>query len=180
MVNSRQTVVNHPYREKYAITDGDSHHYNAILRGVTMIRKATNRDVQFILSKAKDAANEGTLSKKAISQEQAVQMALFTLDQNGYYLVYEHVNREITGWILLGGNVDYITNSPHAFIYELYVLPEYRNLGIAKQLLQAAVTDSKYRGFKEIRLNVFASNFAKEIYHRIGFQDLQTIMYKKL
>jgi ribosomal protein S18 acetylase RimI-like enzyme len=145
-----------------------------------MIRKATNRDVQFILSKAKDAANEGTLSKKAISQEQAVQMALFTLEQNGYYLVYENVNREIAGWILLGENIDYITSLRHAFIFELYVLPKYRNSGIAKQLLQAAITESKLHGFKEIRLNVFANNFAKEIYNRIGFQDLNTIMYKNL
>ncbi|WP_208585597.1 GNAT family N-acetyltransferase [Gracilibacillus suaedae] len=145
-----------------------------------MIRKATNREVQFILSKAKDAANEGTLSKKAISQEQAVQMALLTLEQNGYYLVYENVNRDIAGWILLGENIDYITNLPHAFIFELYVLPKYRNLGIAKQLLQASIMESKLYGFKEIRLNVFANNFAKEIYNRVGFQDLNTIMYKNL
>ncbi|MGP4038578.1 GNAT family N-acetyltransferase [Gracilibacillus sp. D59] len=145
-----------------------------------MIRKATNQDVQFILSKAKEVANEAMLSKDAISQEQALQMALFTLEQKGYYLVYENKNRDIAGWVLVGENIDYITNQTHAFIYELYVLPKYRDLGIAKQLLQAAITESKLYGFKEIRLNVFANNFAKEIYNRIGFQDLQTIMYKKL
>ncbi|SFL44921.1 L-amino acid N-acyltransferase YncA [Gracilibacillus orientalis] len=145
-----------------------------------MIRNATYKDVQFILSKAKDVANEATLLEDTISQEQAVKMALFTIEQNGYYLVCENVNKEIAGWILLGKNIDYMTNQTHAFIYELYVLPKYRNVGIAKQLLQAAITDSKLYGFKEIRLNVFANNFAKEIYNRIGFQDLQTIMYKKL
>ncbi|WP_157801828.1 GNAT family N-acetyltransferase [Gracilibacillus salitolerans] len=144
-----------------------------------MIRKATYKDVEFILSNAKDVANEAMLSKDTISQEQAVQLALFTLEQNGYYLVYE-INKEIAGWILLGKNIDPITNLTHAFIYELYVLPKYRNLGIAKQLLQSAIKESKLYGFNEIRLNVFANNFAKEIYNRIGFQDLQTIMYKKL
>ncbi|QGH35944.1 GNAT family N-acetyltransferase [Gracilibacillus salitolerans] len=154
-------------------------YYNSFLRGIRMIRKATYKDVEFILSNAKDVANEAMLSKDTISQEQAVQLALFTLEQNGYYLVYE-INKEIAGWILLGKNIDPITNLTHAFIYELYVLPKYRNLGIAKQLLQSAIKESKLYGFNEIRLNVFANNFAKEIYNRIGFQDLQTIMYKKL
>ncbi|MGN8644857.1 GNAT family N-acetyltransferase [Gracilibacillus sp. HCP3S3_G5_1] len=145
-----------------------------------MIRKATNKDVQFILSKAKDVANEGMFSKDAISQEKAVQLAMFNLEQAGYYLVYENPNQEIVGWILLGENIDFITNLHHAFIFEVYVLPPYRNLGIAKQLLQAAMLESKLRGFNEIRLNVYANNFAKDIYHRMGFKDLQTIMFKKL
>ncbi|GAE94345.1 hypothetical protein JCM21714_3494 [Gracilibacillus boraciitolerans JCM 21714] len=80
----------------------------------------------------------------------------------------------------MGENIDHITNQPHAFIFELYVLPAYRNHGIAKHLLHAAITYGKKRGYNEIRLNVFANNFAKKIYQHLGFQDFQTIMAKKL
>ncbi|UOQ50418.1 GNAT family N-acetyltransferase [Gracilibacillus caseinilyticus] len=145
-----------------------------------MIRRATQRDIHYILSKAQDSAVEGALLKGQISQEQAVQMPLAILEQGGHYLVFGNQRNEIAGWILLGENIDFITNQPHVFVYELYVLPNYRNQGIAKQLLQAAFHDSKRHGYQDIRLNVYAGNYAKEIYHKMGFEDFNTVMSRKL
>ncbi|WP_163537427.1 GNAT family N-acetyltransferase [Gracilibacillus sp. YIM 98692] len=145
-----------------------------------MITMASNSEIQYILSNAKDVANEGAVLDNVISQEQAVEIALAVLDQGGYYLVYRTSHQMLAGWILIGETMDFLTGKTHAFLYELYVLPEYRNLGIAKQLMHAAMRNCKRRGYEEVRLNVFANNFAKDLYERIGFEDLQTVMYKKL
>ncbi len=145
-----------------------------------MIDYATDREVRFILTKAKDSANEGALQQNVISQEQALHMVGLILEQGAYYLVYRNADQSIAGWILIGENIDPIINQPHAYIFELYVLPPYRNYGIAKHLLQAAITVGKQHGYNEIRLNVFANNYAKKIYQQIGFQDITTTMAKKL
>ncbi|WP_058308595.1 GNAT family N-acetyltransferase [Gracilibacillus massiliensis] len=145
-----------------------------------MIDVATDRDLRFILARAKDSANEGVLQKNVISQAQALQMVRMILEEGAHYLVYRNSDQSIAGWILIGENIDLINNQPHAYIFELYVLPPYRNYGIAKHLLQAAIDANKQRGYNEIRLNVFANNLAKKIYKQIGFQDVHTTMTKKL
>ncbi|EEM03483.1 hypothetical protein bmyco0003_42020 [Bacillus pseudomycoides] len=37
----------------------------------------------------------------------------------------------------------------------------------------------KRNGYEEVRLNVFSTNFAQEIYEKISFTPLQTVMVYK-
>jgi ribosomal protein S18 acetylase RimI-like enzyme len=139
-----------------------------------MIQRASENDIEFILSKAIDTAMEAT--QMEISEEKATQMFRGILNKGGYYLVDKDENDSISGWILLGENTDYFTDKKHGFIYDVYVLPQYRGKGISKQLLNEGKTEFKKQGYDEVRLNVFDSNFAKEIYKNLGYKDLNSIM----
>ncbi|WP_407271674.1 GNAT family N-acetyltransferase [Radiobacillus sp. PE A8.2] len=145
-----------------------------------MIGRPTTQEVDYILANAQYSANEGIQQSGLISKQKAVQMHVSVLDYGGYYLVYRNNNQTIAGWILIGESGDQFTEQVHAFIYEIYVLPNYRKKGIGKVLLQSAMDLCKQRGYQEIRLNVFAKNSAKLIYERLGFEDVQMLMNKRL
>lgn len=49
----------------------------------------------------------------------------------------------------------------------------------SKKLVEEGIQYLKQKGYDEVRLNVFDSNFAKEIYAKIGFEPLQTVMVFK-
>ena len=141
-----------------------------------MITRATENDKNFILSKAVEVTMEGTQMQVEISEEKAVQMFSGILNKGGYYLVNKSAADVLTGWILLGENTDYFTEKKHGFIYDIYVLPEFRGKGISKQLINEGIAEFKKLGHEEVRLNVFATNFAKEMYRNLGFRDLNSIM----
>jgi ribosomal protein S18 acetylase RimI-like enzyme len=77
---------------------------------------------------------------------------------------------------LLGENTDYFSGKKHGFIYDIFVLPQFRGKGISKEFIKEGICTLKKSGYEEVRLNVFATNYAKEIYKKLGFKDLNSIM----
>lgn len=75
-------------------------------------------------------------------------------------------------------NTDYFSHEKLGFIYELYVFPEYRGKGLSRKLMEAGIKELQ-KNYSEIRLNVFAGNFAKEMYEEFGFVERQVIMTLK-
>jgi ribosomal protein S18 acetylase RimI-like enzyme len=144
-----------------------------------MLQKATEQEKEYFLSKAQDSANEGGPKNAKISKEKAEMLLKSVIDSGGYYLVHKDKSGTLTGWILVGHNIDYLTNKKTGFLFDLYVLPEHRGKGISKTLIKGSIEDLKSRGFDEVRLNVFVTNFAKEIYKKLGFSELNSIMYIK-
>ena len=59
----------------------------------------------------------------------------------------------------------------------MYVFPEYRGKGLSRKLIEAGIKELQKNS--EIRLNVFAGNFAKEMYEQFGFVERQVIMTLK-
>ncbi|UWS64126.1 GNAT family N-acetyltransferase [Bacillus paralicheniformis] len=53
------------------------------------------------------------------------------------------------------------------FIYELYVIQEFRGNGISKHLMRSAMEHLQSEGYREIRLGVFAGNHAIELYKQM-------------
>ncbi|MBD7945786.1 GNAT family N-acetyltransferase [Psychrobacillus sp. AK 1817] len=143
-----------------------------------MITQATKEEVEYILSHAVSSTYDATQIE--ISEEKAVAMLQGVLDKGGFYLIAKEEDGTITGWILLGKNTDYFTDQTYGFIYEIYVLPEHRGKGLSKLLINEGNAYWKSQGFDEVRLNVFASNFAKEIYRKMGFEEVNFIMKAKL
>lgn len=143
-----------------------------------MITQATKEEVEFILSHAVSSTYDAT--QMEISEEKAVAMLQGVLDKGGFYLIAKEEDGTITGWILLGKNTDYFTDQTYGFIYEIYVLPEHRGKGLSKLLINEGNAYWKSQGYDEVRLNVFASNFAKEIYKKMGFEEVNFIMKAKL
>jgi ribosomal protein S18 acetylase RimI-like enzyme len=142
--------------------------------GISMIERANDQDIKFIFSEITNSIREGT--QQLLKEEKAYSLFEGILNKGGYYLVYRNADHSIGGWILLGENIDYFSEMKHGFIYDLYVLPQYRGKGISKDILNEGISKLKEQGYEEVRLNVYASNHAKEIYKKLGFQDLNTIM----
>ncbi|MEN2767645.1 GNAT family N-acetyltransferase [Ornithinibacillus xuwenensis] len=139
------------------------------------IQSATYNETQFILNHAINVFTESTVGHIEPSWDKALQSVSLFLNNGGYYFINTE-NNKIKGWIGIGVTYDSYTDKEIGFIQELYVLPEYRNAGIARELCKEATIHLKQQGCQEIQLNVFVGNGAKNLYRKLGFQDLYTTM----
>jgi len=68
-----------------------------------------------------------------------------------------------------------------AYIYQLYVLPEFRRQGHARKALQSYEAIARQGGFGSVALNVFGSNTgAQMLYRSLGFAITSIGMHKDL
>lgn len=72
-------------------------------------------------------------------------------------------------WILIGASRDQFTDKMNGFIYELFVLEEFRGNGVSKQLVRTAVDELRQNGYSEVRLSAYAGNQAIKLYEKMGF-----------
>jgi ribosomal protein S18 acetylase RimI-like enzyme len=134
------------------------------------IRKPNELEMEKILTHSPQAIFEGTLGEAKPTIEKAKQLVEPLLKKGSYYLISKE-NNELTGWILIGGSKDQFSNKKIGFIYELFVLDEYRGKGISKQLIKAGLEQLKNEGYSEVRLSVFEGNQAIKIYESLGFEN---------
>ncbi|MBK5487563.1 GNAT family N-acetyltransferase [Bacillus sp. TH17] len=142
-----------------------------------MITKANEKETEKILHYAAQSLFEGTRGNCQLSKEKAIEITKPIIEKEAYYLVIKEENK-VMGWILIGENTDYFSREKLGFIYELYVFSEYRGRGLSRELMEAGIKELKEK-YSEIRLNVFAGNFAKEMYEEFGFIERQVIMTLK-
>jgi ribosomal protein S18 acetylase RimI-like enzyme len=133
------------------------------------IRKPSELEIEKILELSPQAIFEGTLGEVKPTIEKAKQLVEPLLKKDCYYLISTE-NNKLVGWILIGGSKDQFSNKTIGFIYELFVLDEYRGKGISKQLINTAVEQLKQEGYSEIRLSVFEGNKAIKLYENLGFE----------
>jgi ribosomal protein S18 acetylase RimI-like enzyme len=133
------------------------------------IRKPSELEIEKILELSPQAIFEGTLGEVKPTIEKAKQLVVPLLKKDCYYLISTE-NNKLMGWILIGGSKDQFSNKTIGFIYELFVLDEYRGQGISKQLINTAVEQFKQEGYSEIRLSVFEGNKAIKLYENLGFE----------
>ncbi len=63
----------------------------------------------------------------------------------------------------------------------MYVLPEFRRMGIASTLMNRVFEYVKSKGATHVRLNVMTSNIpAYNLYEKMGFKDYSLLMMKQL
>ena len=62
----------------------------------------------------------------------------------------------------------------NGFIYELFVIEEFRGNGVSKQLMKTAFDHLRKDGFSEVRLSAFAGNSAIKLYEKMGF-NIRTV-----
>lgn len=134
------------------------------------IRKPNEVEIEKILALSPQAIFEGTLGESEPTMEKAKQLVEPLLKKGCYYLISTE-NNVMTGWILMGGSKDNFSGKAFGFIYELFVLEEYRGKGISKQLIKTGMEQLKQEGYSEIRLSVFAGNSAMKIYESLGFEN---------
>lgn len=141
-----------------------------------MIRLARYEDISFIQSYANIVLQEATVLDSMPKHNPVLPiMSNLLLQGQVYYLVFEEQN-QVVAWILLGKGNDVLEQQPTGFLYELYVLKQYRNRGIAKMLIIEAVNQLRNQGYTVIKLNVFYKNSARHFYKRLGFEEEQVQM----
>jgi len=143
------------------------------------IRKATAAETQYILKQASEVMQEATMGLVKQNPEAAQDMIVQALMHGGYYLVYEEQG-SIKGWLAVSSRYDMYADEMAGLLLELYVLPAYRNRGIAEELMNHALRQLRKEGFSRVHLNVFTGNPARLLYEKLGFHDVSLMMEKQL
>ncbi|MDN3451683.1 N-acetyltransferase [Planococcus sp. APC 3906] len=133
------------------------------------IRKAESTDLKTILSLSPQAVFDGTLGEVWPSHSKIESMVNPLLEKGGFYLVAVD-EKEIIGWLLSGTSKDQFTDEALGFIYEIYILKDYRGQGFSKELMNAAIEHFQQEGYAEVRLSAKAENPAIQIYENAGFK----------
>ena len=83
------------------------------------------------------------------------------------------------GWLWLANTISKRGN--RAYIYSIFVWPEYRGLGFGTRALQAAEEWAISLGIQHIDLNVFGHNVdAQRLYKKLGYEAARISMTKVL
>ncbi|GAB0168488.1 GNAT family N-acetyltransferase [Lysinibacillus sp. CTST325] len=132
------------------------------------IRKPNEFELKKILSLSPQAVFDGTLGEVEPTKEKIDQLVKPLLEKGSYYLIATE-NDKLMGWILIGASKDQFTDMMNGFIYELFVIEEFRGNGISKMLMKAGIDHLKQDGYSEIRLSAFSGNQAIKLYEKLGF-----------
>ncbi|MGO4888189.1 GNAT family N-acetyltransferase [Anaerobacillus sp. MEB173] len=139
-----------------------------------MIRKASMGEISVIKSYETYVQNEATVGY--VNETNRLEGMTTHTPESDYYVYI--INGFIVGWILLDKIVGPYTNERSGIILELFVVPQYRQDGIGKKLMNFSVDHFKSLGLRKVQLNVFAGNEAKGLYEKLGFTDVATLMEK--
>ncbi|MES0855428.1 GNAT family N-acetyltransferase [Geobacillus sp. G4] len=139
------------------------------------IKKSTDRELKQIMALSPQAMFEGTLGEVKPTGEKIKQLVEPLLEKGCYYLIATE-NDKLMGWILIGENKDQFIDKRIGFIYELFVLEEFRGKGVSKQLLSSAIDRLKREGYPGVRLSVFVENPAIKLYEKMGFHSRNITM----
>lgn len=139
------------------------------------IRKPNLAELESILQLSPQALFEGTLGRVRPTDEKVKQLVEPLLGKGCYYLIATE-EEKLMGWILIGPSKDQFSDEIIGFIYELYVMQEFRGKGISKHLMKSAIEQLKSEGYPEIRLGVFAGNQAMKLYKQMGFSERNVTM----
>lgn len=137
------------------------------------IRKPNDLELKRILSLSPQAVFDGTLGAVRPTNQKIEQHIGPLLKKGNYYLIAIE-NDKLMGWILIGKSKDQFTDKNNGFIYELFVLEEFRGKGISKMLMKTGIEYLKQDGYSEVRLSAFAGNQAIKLYEKFGF-NIRTI-----
>ncbi|WP_205167853.1 GNAT family N-acetyltransferase [Bacillus pakistanensis] len=137
------------------------------------IRKPNDSELKKVLELSPQAVFDGTLGEVKPTNEKIEQLVKPLLEKGSYYLIATEYDN-LMGWILIGASKDQFTDKTNGFIYELFVLEEYRGNGISKRLMRTAIDHLRQHGYHEVRLSAFAENQAIKLYKELGF-NIRTV-----
>ena len=137
------------------------------------IRRPNGSELEKIIQLSPQALFDGTLGEVRPTNEKIKSLIEPLLEKGSYYLIAIEEGK-LMGWILIGESRDQFTDKMNGFIYELFVLEEFRRSGVSKQLLRTAIDELRGNGYPEVRLSAFAGNQAIKLYEKLGF-NLRTV-----
>lgn len=89
-------------------------------------------------------------------------------NSSGFMLFAAKVRGKLVGFIF-GGTPQYREDKRYdCEVYAYYILPEYQNMGIGKELFKTLATEAMNRNYKHLCLWCLAGNKTEEFYKHIG------------
>lgn len=134
------------------------------------IRRPNGLEYQKILLLTPQAIHDGTMGGSVPTDVKVKQLVEPLLEKGSYYLIATE-DGTLMGWILIGSSKDQFTEKAYGFIYELFVMEEFRGKGISKKLMATATQDFERDGYSEARLSVYAGNQAIKLYEKMGYEN---------
>lgn len=137
------------------------------------IRRPNDSELEKIILLSPQAYSDSTLGEVRPTIEKIKYLIEPLLKKGSYYLIAIEEDK-LMGWIFIGASRDQFTDEMNGFIYELFVLKEFRGNGVATQLMRTAVDELRQNGYSEVRLSAYAGNQAIKLYEKMGF-SIRTI-----
>ncbi len=143
------------------------------------IRKPDESELEWIFTLSPLAIKEGTTGESTPDAVKTKKLIEHVLEKGGRYCAAFEKD-QLLGWALVGSGKDSFTDKAFGFVYELFVLPDYRGKGIAEQLMNTVRDHFKSDGFREVRLSVYAENKAIDLYKKLGYTEKTITMNMEL
>ncbi|MGD1948458.1 MAG: GNAT family N-acetyltransferase [Leptolyngbyaceae cyanobacterium] len=107
---------------------------------------------------------------------------LWWLEKTGTSRVgFTAVQSESVGCLWLGQSINQLTGALQAYIYLVYVVPQYRRQGMGRKLMQHAKNWAIKQGYEQISLQVFVNNTAAlKLYETLGYRYSATLLQLEL
>ncbi|MBZ5750043.1 GNAT family N-acetyltransferase [Metabacillus rhizolycopersici] len=140
-----------------------------------IIRKSSPIETNMLLEMTLNVMSESSMGFVKNNPQLGLNVFVPYLNNGAYYLVAIDKTM-IVGWVLIGPDFNPLNTQNTGSILSLYVFPLYRKKGVGKQLMIRAFDEFKKQGFQKIQLNVYADNPAKQLYKRLGFSDVSSVM----
>lgn len=151
-----------------------------------IIRKMVDNDKDFILQLS-TRFNEFEFMewrdrrKMDESQLKIAKEAIENNDIDSDIFVAEDVEKNLLGYLHMSKNIDFFTGVEQGYISSIAVSKDGEGKGIAKKLMEKAEEWSKEKGYKQLTLNVFASNDrAIKFYSKLNFENEILKMVKEI
>ena len=81
------------------------------------------------------------------------------------------------GCLWLGPSINQLTGELQAYIYLVYVAPQYRRQGLGRKLMKHAKQWASAQGYSQLSLQVFIKNVpALKLYKSLGYQTQATLL----
>lgn len=151
-----------------------------------MIRKATNKDIDAVVS-ITDACSKYMIEQNIYQwNELYPNREVFEKDIEKNTLYVLESSSEIIGCIVLSSCMDeeYIPvkwltkNGNNLYIHRLAVFPKKQGLGYARQLMDFAETFAVKNNYNSIRLDTFSQNLRNQMFYEIrGYIKLEKIYF---
>jgi ribosomal protein S18 acetylase RimI-like enzyme len=139
-------------------------------------RLATEADAELISEQRRRMFVDSSLSNDARLKEVTEKFVPWVRERlvDGRYVGWLTAE---DGRVVAGAGVLFMDFPPHwmdpepvrAYLLNVYVEPEFRGRGLARELLEIAVKDAQQRGIKVMSLH--ASTFGRPLYERNGFKS---------
>jgi ribosomal protein S18 acetylase RimI-like enzyme len=140
-----------------------------------IIRKSSPTETNMLLEMTLNVMSESSMGFVQNDSQLGLSVFVPYLNNGAYYLVAIDKTM-IVGWVLIGPDFNPLNQPNTGSILSLYVFPLYRKKGVGKQLMIRALDEFKKQGFQKIQLNVYTDNPAKQLYKRLGFSDVSSVM----